>query len=158
MSLSDVVGRVVEWGGGSPIDVVKSMVLGIRLVVVQPPTNEDTALKWDAALRAGEIEVTGVKDLVRVATQVCTRSKQLGGIGKIRELLISGHGHSSGFHIGNEFITIKNIMSYAGEFGALSGFMMPDAQVLLLHCDIGHAEPLLLVLSGLLGGAEVHGG
>jgi len=133
--------------------------VGFKLVVVQPEMHdEDRANWWDAALRLGEIEVTGLGDLIDVAERACVRAKKRGKAGKIRELTISGHGNSGGFYVGNDWIDLESIVSYAGAFARLSKSLAPKASVRLQHCEVGRDEPLLIVLSGFLGGASVSAG
>jgi hypothetical protein len=122
-----------------------------RLVVVQPPDSDRTnAMAADVALRAGEVEIEGVADLVEVAERRCARRKA-----KIYCLYIVGHGTSSAFHIGRNVIDDRTVYKHLSSWNRLSRCLAKDGEVILFNCRAGRNKNLLLIFSAFLGGRAV---
>ena len=121
-----------------------------RMTVLQEGT--DPALKWDARIKFNGFKIKNLKHLVEVAERRCEERRA-----KIYQLNISGHGSSTSFHVGSDYIDLGTINNHLASWLRLKNCLSKDAEINLQQCRTGRDRNLLIVLSAHLGGRSVTG-
>jgi hypothetical protein len=100
--------------------------------------------------------ITNTADMVDLVVKVSQTEKK-----KVKLLTITGHGNPDGFYIGNDWVTVADLIfadkRIYKKLQELRLVLAPDARVVLRACDVGESEGLLKAFSGALGGARVQG-
>lgn len=76
---------------------------------------------------------------------------------KIDFLTINGHGNSSGFRIGEDWIDLESIPKFRTQFSQLRVLLEPRGSIEIVACNSGQATELLRELSKELGGIGIIG-
>lgn len=98
------------------------------------------------------IVINNTAELVRLVKSRC------GTTHYIRTLRIGGHGTNSGFRLGRDWVSMGTMQHHEADLRQIAPYLRPGQSVVYLdHCNVGHAEQLMMSLSDILGGVAVIG-
>jgi hypothetical protein len=93
-----------------------------------------------------------------VADMAAKVRKECSGGKKLTSLVIVGHGDETGFMVGNDAVVATTLWRYWHEFQRLRPCFGASSKLILGHCKVGRAKPLLKSLSKAVGGVPVMAG
>jgi hypothetical protein len=109
------------------------------------------ALKDEAEIVHDAILIQDTDDLIRRVSSICAF---MGG--RVRSMVISGHGGNGGFQVGKDWVWEEQQDKLAA-LAPLVVWFAPDAEVVIRACDTAKSQGLLQKLSNLWGGIKVTG-
>jgi len=117
----------------------------LRLRFISDPKVHDPggALKTETEIISDHVLIKGMKDLIQGVIQQCVKRKGLVGT-----LILSSHGNSSLFVIGEERYAEGDKRLQA--LSVLRPFFAPDAYLVINACECGNAKELMRQVAKIL--------